>query len=219
MTILGKKYSMHTDISSVLVLAPHPDDGEFSCGGTLKRLAEEGKKIYYVAFSPCKKSLPVGSEDALFNELDKAVIHLGIKQENVLKLDFPVREFPKYRQEILEELIRLKKELSPDLVLVPNSDDIHQDHHTVYKEGVRAFKHAKILGYELPWNSTRFKNDFHIKLKKNHIDAKIAAISEYKSQSFRLYKDKEFFYGLAKVRGVQANTEYAEAFELIKWVM
>lgn len=216
---MAKNYAMDTHISTVLVLAPHPDDGEFSCGGTLKRFSEEGKEIHYIAFSPCKKSLPEGSENALFNELDNAIIHLGIKKENVRKYDFPVREFPKYRQEILEELISLKKELNPDLVLLPNSDDIHQDHHTVYKEGLRAFKHTRILGYELPWNSRQFRSDFHIKLEKSHIDAKIRAISEYKSQSFRAYKDKDFFYGLAKVRGVQANSEYAEAFELIKWVI
>lgn len=212
--------SNNMDISTVLILAPHPDDGEFSCGGALKRFSEEGKKIYYVAFSPCKKSLPENAEEGLlFKELNNAVSHLGIPENQVITFDFPVREFPRYRQEILEELVSLKNKLTPDLVLVPNSDDIHQDHKTIYEEGLRAFKHIKILGYELPWNNRHFKNDFFIKLEKNHIDAKIAAISEYKSQSFRTYKDKEFFFGLAKVRGIQANTEYAEAFELIKWVL
>lgn len=205
-------------MNTVFVLAPHADDGEFGCGGTLKRFTEEGKDVYYIAFSPCNKSMPEGSvENQLYHELDAAVTHLGIPEENVIKLDFEVREFPKYRQEILEKLVSLRKTHNPDLILLPNSDDVHQDHHTVYAEGVRAFKHSKILGYELPWNSRQFSNDFHVKLEKRHIEAKIGAISEYKSQSFRLYKDEGFFFGLAKVRGVQANVEFAEAFELIKW--
>ena len=202
----------------ILVLAPHPDDAEFSSGGTLSRFIEEDKEVYYAAFSPCNKSLPKEADEGLlYKELSRAVSKLGISIENVITYDFPVREFPKYRQEILEELVSLKKELKPDLVLLPSSDDIHQDHKTIYEEGVRAFKHGKILGYELPWNNRQFKNDFFVKLEKHHIDIKIASINEYKSQSFRSYKDKEFFYGLAKVRGIQANTEYAEAFELIKW--
>src|SRR5207244_7059171 len=35
----------------VLVLAPHTDDGEFGCGGTMARLVEGGADVRYVAFS------------------------------------------------------------------------------------------------------------------------------------------------------------------------
>jgi LmbE family N-acetylglucosaminyl deacetylase len=211
---------MDTSIKNVFVLAPHADDGEFSCGGTIKRFTEEGIEVYYIVFSPCNKSLPEGYVyGQLYEELDNAVSHLGISKDHIIKFDFEVREFPQNRQPILEELVALNKKYKPDLVLLPNSDDVHQDHHTIYEEGVRAFKHTRVLGYELPWNSLHFRNNFHIKLEKHHIDAKTDAIAEYKSQSFRNYKDKEFFYGLAKVRGVQANMEYAEAFEMIKWSM
>jgi len=75
----------------------------------------------------------------LYKELQNASSHLGIKKENIITYDFPVREFPKYRQEILEKLIVLKKEVQPDLVLLPSSSDIHQDHHQIYIEGLRAF--------------------------------------------------------------------------------
>ena len=38
---------------SILVLAPHADDGELGCGGTLNRLIEEGGKVFYMCFSMC----------------------------------------------------------------------------------------------------------------------------------------------------------------------
>ena len=44
----------------VLVLAPHTDDGEFGCGGTMARLVEAGADVRYVAFSIATKSLPEG---------------------------------------------------------------------------------------------------------------------------------------------------------------
>ena len=44
----------------VLVLAPHTDDGEFGCGGTMARLVEAGAEVRYVAFSIATKSLPEG---------------------------------------------------------------------------------------------------------------------------------------------------------------
>ncbi|MEO9885907.1 MAG: PIG-L family deacetylase [Balneola sp.] len=209
---------MISGIKKVLVIAPHADDGEFSCGGSIKRFTEEGIEVYYTAFSPCNKSMPQGyKENQLYDELSKAVKHLGINDDHIITYDFPVREFPKYRQEILEELIKLKRKLAPDVVMLPNSNDIHQDHHVIYEEGIRAFKHHKLLGYELPWNNLCFENSFHIKLKREHIERKLNAISEYKSQQFRPYVDEEFFFGLAKMRGIQINVEYAEAFELIRW--
>lgn len=206
------------NIKTALLLAPHPDDGEFGCGGTLKRLREEGVDVYYVAFSPCKKSVPEGfDQDVLYKELKNAVKHLGIDEDKVITLDFEVREFPKYRQEILETLIKIRKDIRPDLVILPNSKDIHQDHHTIHEEGLRAFKHSRLIGYELPWNNFEMTTTFHVKLDRAHIKSKMDAIGEYKSQGFRSYTDEEFFYGLAKVRGIQVNHDYAETFELVRW--
>lgn len=206
------------DLTNLLILAPHPDDGEFSSGGTLKKLTSNGVKVWYIAFSPCVKSLPDGSpRDTLFIELYNAIKHIGIAKDNVITFDFPVREFDKHRQEILEELVKLKREIKPGLVLLPNSKDIHQDHQVIYNEGIRAFKHSKILGYELPWNNLEFVHNFYCKLEEGQIEAKYAAIQEYKSQSFRQYHSKEFFYGLAKARGTEISCEFAEAFELIRW--
>ena len=44
-----------------LVLAPHTDDGEFGCGGTMARLVDEGTDVRYVAFSIATRSLPRAS--------------------------------------------------------------------------------------------------------------------------------------------------------------
>ncbi len=208
------------NINRALVLAPHPDDGEFGCGGTLRKLALAGVSLHYAVFSACKKSVPTDlPDDILFTELEKAAGILGIPAENLHKTDYPVRELPAYRQEILEKLVQIRQAIQPDLVFIPNSHDVHQDHQTLHQEGIRAFKHTRILGYELPWNNITATHNFHVRLEKEHIDAKIAAVNAYASQSFRNYKDEDFLFGLAKVRGVQVNTEYAEAFECIRWIL
>ena len=201
----------------ILALAAHPDDIEFSCGATMKRLSELGNEIHYAVFSPCNKSLPDGMEDnVLFQEMVRASQHMGISTEKIYTYDYPVREFYTNRQNILEDLIVLKKEIRPDIVFIPNSNDIHQDHQVMHNEGVRAFKHSVLLGYELPWNNLNSITNFFFKLEKLHIEAKIKAIDEYKSQSSRFYKSADFYYSLAKVRGTQINEEYAECFEWIR---
>ena len=158
------------------------------------------------------------NKQILFNELSKATSHLGINNKNIHKYDFPVRKFSEHRQEILEELIKLKNNLNPDLVLLPNSNDLHQDHSVIYQEGLRAFKHISILGYELPWNNLKFTSNYHFILNQSNLDAKLKAISEYKSQNFRTYKSKEYWKGLAVVRGNQVGAKFAEAFEAIRLI-
>jgi LmbE family N-acetylglucosaminyl deacetylase len=62
----------------VLVLAPHTDDGEFGCGGTMARLVETGADVRYVAFSIATRSLPDGfAPDTLAQEVRAATSELG----------------------------------------------------------------------------------------------------------------------------------------------
>jgi len=42
----------------ILVLAPHTDDGEFGCGGSIARFIEEKKEVFYVAFSAVEELVP-----------------------------------------------------------------------------------------------------------------------------------------------------------------
>src|SRR3989338_6124176 len=112
----------------VLVLAPHTDDGEFGCGGTLARFVREGREVHYVAFSAAEKSVPPEfPTHVLRSELREATGRLGIPAANVRCLDFEVRDFPRDRQRLLESMIRIRDEVEPDLVLLPSSFDTHQD--------------------------------------------------------------------------------------------
>lgn len=202
----------------VLILSPHTDDGEIAAGGYTARFIEEGKEIYYVAFSSCEISVPKDfPEDILKLECKKATNILGIKSENIILFGYEARTFPLYRQEILDKMIELNGEIKPDLVLVPSSNDIHQDHQTIHKEALRAFKkNSSIWGYEHPWNNLTFTTDIFVKLEERHIKKKIEALKAYKSQDFRTYFDERYVRALAYTRGTQVNFTYAECFELLR---
>jgi len=203
----------------ILLLAPHPDDPEFACGGSIAQWSQDNE-IYYVAFSPCMVSLPEGfPENALFQELQASCAILGIPDSNVFTYNFPVRRFPEHRQEILEELVKIRSSVKPDIVVMPNSNDIHQDHKVIYEEGLRAFKHCSLLGYELPWNNLTYTSNIHVVLSERDLDTKGKAITCYKSQENRVYMSQSFFEGLARVRGTQVGTTYAESFEAIRWIL
>src|SRR5204863_2834378 len=125
------------------IFAPHTDDGEFGCGGTIARLVESGCEVFYVAFSACRQSVQKEfPSDILITEVKAATKILGIVPENLILFDYEVRTFNYRRQEILEDIIKLKNDIKPDLVIIPSINDIHQDHYTVSNEGIRAFKFA-----------------------------------------------------------------------------
>lgn len=203
--------------NNVLVLAPHTDDGELGLGGTINYLIEHGKNVVYAAFSTAGESVPEGfPKDILKTEVKEATLKLGIKEENVLIYDYKVRKLNYVRQEILEELIKIRKMMHFDMVFIPSLHDIHQDHTTIAQEGLRAFKNTTLLGYELIWNNLTFNTQCFIKLEERHIRAKADALKKYKSQGFRDYLSEDFIFSLAKTRGVQVGCKYAEAFEVVR---
>ena len=211
---------MENSFNCILVLAPHTDDGEFGCGGSIAKFLEEGKDVFYVAFSTAEDSVPEGyPRNILEIEVREATKILGITPNNLIIYKFQVRKLNYVRQELLEELVKIRNEISPDLVFIPSPNDLHQDHYTVAMEGMRAFKQISILGYELPWNNITFHTQSFIKLEERHIIKKIEALKAYKSQQNRFYANEEFIRSLAITRGTQISVRYAEAFEVIRWVM
>jgi N-acetylglucosamine malate deacetylase 1 len=202
-----------------LVLAPHTDDGEFGCGGTMARLVEGGAEVRYVAFSIATRSLPEGfAADTLAREVCEATAELGIPESNLTVHDFEVRTFPTHRQDILELLVGLWEEWQPDVVFQPSVHDVHQDHQVVAAEGLRAFKRTTILGYEIPWNNYDFAYQAYIALERPHLERKTAALAKYASQQHRRYSDPEYIWNVARTHGINVNREYAEVFEVYRVV-
>jgi LmbE family N-acetylglucosaminyl deacetylase len=211
---------MNITEKKILILAPHTDDLEFGCGGTVAKLIENGNEVYCAAFSACRQSVRKEfPEDILITEIKAASNILGIKPENLILFDYNVRTFNYQRQEILDDILKLKAQIQPDIVFIPALTDVHQDHYTIAQEGFRAFKFSSLLSYELPWNNLSFNTASFMKLEEKHIQKKIDAVNEYKSQAHRPYANEEFVRSLARTRGVQINTHYAECFEVIRWIL
>ena len=202
----------------IMVLAAHTDDGELGCGGSIARFTEEGKEVYYVAFSTAGALEPFTSE-CVKKEARSALAVLGIPENRIILYNYEIRKLGYSRQNILDDLIMLKKEIDPESIFLPCGHDLHQDHNTVHNEGLRAFKECTILGYELFWNNITFHSRHFIPLTEDQIQKKIASLRCYKSQEHRHYVDDEFIRGLARARGVQIVKRYAEAFDVIRWVL
>lgn len=208
----------------ILLLSPHTDDIELGCGGSLIKFIEENiHEFHWMVFSTAEDSLPKKlPKNTLTCEFEEVLEDIGIPRKCADIFRFPVRNLQDHRQEVLDELIKKRDEFEPDLVIGPSMNDFHQDHSVVAHEMIRAFKStSSIISYELPWNHVVFNTQMFVKLKKHHIERKYRVLRNYRSQleKERNYFSKEFIFGHAKMRGIQCNADYAEAFEVIRWVL
>lgn len=207
----------------ILILSPHTDDAELGCGGSIVKFINEKHDFFWIVFSTAKESLPEKfPENTLAIEYSSVMQDLGINNDYYKILDFNVRNLFRYRQEILEDLIKIRNQFNPNLVIGPSLNDFHQDHQIVANEMIRAFKTtSSIISYELPWNHVTFNSQCFIKLQRADIERKYSLLKKYKSQidKGRAYFSEEYVFGLAKTRGIQCNSEYAEAFEVVRWML
>jgi LmbE family N-acetylglucosaminyl deacetylase len=206
--------------NKILVLAPHTDDGEFGCGASIAKFIKEGKDVLYAAFSIAEDSVPDPFPvDILETEVVEATNALGLSHFDLSIHKYPVRQLGRFRQEILEDLVRLNKTVEPDVVFMPSLNDIHQDHRVIAEEGLRAFKKTTVLCYELPWNNLNFTNTCFIRFGEAELDQKVKAMGCYKSQQGKGYASEEFIRALALTRGTQIGVRYAEVFEVLRLVI
>ena len=205
---------------NILILAPHTDDAEIGCGGSMNKWAHEGHEIRLVVFSACEDSIPSGFDmNVTRDEFYKNIGLLGIEGRI---LDFPVRHFPEQRQRILDYLIRAKDEFKPDLVVGTSLNDLHQDHKVVAEEMVRAFREtSSVISYELPYSSLNFNHQLFINLTVADLNMKAELLENYKSQKekYNSYFSKEYVFGLSKALGIKIKKTYVESFEVVRWLI
>ncbi len=197
----------------VLALAPHTDDIELGCGGFLSKLKKQDVLIDVVAFSEAQP-LSIGNPVEEYQSAMKI-----IKASKVEFLGYKPRYFHEKRQDILDYLWDTNKKNNYDMVLCPSSYDHHQDHQVIYEECFRAFKKTTIFGYEMPWNNRTFSTDIFVKLSKDDVYTKYQMVDCYKTQGERVFMNKEYIFDMARTRGLQIDSEFAECYEAIRVVV
>lgn len=202
------------DPKRILIVSPHTDDAEVSSGGTIARFLREGREVYIVVLSLAHAD----QSQRPAEECHQAMKVLGIDRNHFEVHNFPVRRLQDHRQEVLDTLLHAKFRFNPDLVVIPSLSDVHQDHHCVAEEGLRAFKnHASILGFSYPWNLLAFNTTCFVKFDEEDLSKKVAAVECYKSQK-KPYMEQEAIWSWAITTGLASQTRYAESFEVVRLV-
>lgn len=218
---------MSSPKSKILIIAPHQDDEILGCGGYIRKNIEDGCSIVILFITSGwsgvrnkkmskKKRVKIREDEAI-----KAGKILGIEKFIFLRKNDRAIYADKT---LLFDIVKTIQITQPDIILSPHEDDADFEHQVVNKltkeaawlakEGVLITKLSparqlkEILFYEV-WAPIK-KPTVYVDITK-HIDLKIKALMQYKSQ----LQQRDYIRiisGLNMFRGGIKGFKYAEAF-------
>lgn len=198
----------------VLFIGAHPDDIELGAGALIHNILPHCE-VTCVTLSDNQKNPALQN---VLSEHYESMAVLGVKRENVIVKQFETRYMPKHRQEILEYLLKLRKELKPDIIFVHSEQDIHQDHNTITQEALRAYRGITLLGFDVVRSSHGFFPNFFVEVSEKNVNKKIEALAQYKTYANKYYFGAELLRATMIRHGALAEKPFAEGFDILRIV-
>ena len=199
----------------MLAIGAHPDDIEIGAGGTLLGLAgsQPGLRVRYVVLT--------GTPGRQLEARNAANAFLSAADVTIELHDLPEGRLPAAWGQVKEALEEVTKSCSPDLIIAPSRDDAHQDHRTIGEIVPTVFRDGLYLAYEIPkWDGDLGRPSMYLPLSADIVQRKVELLHKcFPSQSGRDWWDNETFIGIARLRGTECRTPYAEAFICTKSVI
>jgi LmbE family N-acetylglucosaminyl deacetylase len=217
----------------VLVIAPHPDDEVLGAGGTIARLASEGREVHVciVTTGGPPRYDPAQTQRVRAEAL-RAHERLGVAETHWL--GFPAAGLAETEHAELNAGIgALVEALGPGLVLVPHPGDMHLDHQACFVSTLVASRPhqprypAVLLAYETlsetNWNAPNLSPGFVPSVFVDigaTLDAKLEAFALYESQVRPAPHERsvEALRALATLRGATVHRAACEAFLPVRLV-
>jgi LmbE family N-acetylglucosaminyl deacetylase len=200
-------------VQEIAVVGAHCDDIAIGAGGSLLTLAaaHPGLRVRGLVLSGHGTERELEEREALAAFCPGADVEVTV-------CDVDDGRAPAHWERIKVLLSDFRRSCDPQVVMGPQRDDAHQDHRLLAELLPTEFRAHLILGYEiLKWEAdTPRPNVFHP--LSSEVAAEKARLLQkyYPSQAAHDWFDEEAFLGLARVRGVQCRSTYAEAFVMEK---
>ena len=219
----------------ILIIAAHPDDDILGCGGLMSKYSQADISFRVIIIAEGTSCRFTADSPLVTDEIEKRT-QFGIQALSVLKQsNYHFYNLPCGRLHLISQLKINKiiedeiKNFKPDTIFTHSLNDTNSDHRTVYESTLTASRPLKgktipkLYSYEVlsssEWRYDKsFEPSFFISLTKKDVDQKVKAMEKYttEQQDFPHPRSSEGIYTLAKFRGMQMNSEYAEAFCLIR---
>lgn len=196
---------------NAVAIGAHPDDIEIGVGGSIALHRTRDESVHMLILT---KGSELSDPDEREREARVAAEHLDV--DSVRFLGFEDTRVP-YDDTIVKRIDEQLQELNADRAYIHTVEDTHQDHRRAARASISATRNCdEVLAFESPSTRSSFAPQYYIPLSEELIERKNKAIRKHKSQQKKKYLEAEAMEGLARFRGRQANSTYAEAFQVIR---
>ncbi len=213
---------------SILFIGAHPDDIELGCAGTICYFLEKKHNVYCYHLTNGEYSDVNGKQVRSFEEITettkKSLGVLGVKEDHIYYTNIPATQLVVNKKTISGLQKFLIDHNIKTIFTHPNPDTYHQDHraaHNISMASARRFV-KNIFLFEIMFNyaSGLMIPNYYIDIS-NFIEKKKEALRVHQTEYIKYGKEKwiEANVSLAKFRGMQVETEFAEAFYVMKYVL
>lgn len=194
-----------------LFVGAHPDDVEFSCGGTMLRLLDEGHKVYAVIMTYGGTALTELERERKIEQINASrlgkvtdLVMLGHNDGTITANNTAVRS--------IADIIELYE---IDMVVTHHPNDSHQDHRATAQIVKSATRRKCSLLYFDSYSSIDFQANLYVDITP-YIADKEKMIRCFKSQIDKFNNRNIDFTRKSlltnRLNGYECSAEYAEGF-------
>lgn len=221
-------------MKKVIIISAHPDDEVIGAGGTILKHKKNGDEIYWLITTNVFENQGFSKErvESRQEEIRIVAEKLGVKKTFIL--DYPTMSLS--TESLIEMVPKVSKvfsEVEPEIIYCLNRSDAHSDHRITFDAVVactKSFRYPyvkQVLMYEcisetefapnLP--EKVFMPNYYVDIS-NFLTEKLEIMKTYESEigEHPFPRSLRNMEALAVFRGASVGVEYAEAFQLVKFI-
>lgn len=218
----------------MLVISTHPDDEALGCGGSLLKHKDSKDDIAWMIITNISEDHGYSAERVRSRqeEIKKVAKKFGFSK--TYKLDFPTTQLNSVIiGDMIAKISTVMQEFKPEIIYLPNRSDAHSDHRITFDAVMactKCFRNPfikRVLMYETV-SETEFAPALPERAFIPNYFIDITPCMKEKLEILKIYKSEiaphpfprslRNVEALATFRGAMSGVEYAEAFQLIKYI-
>ncbi|MDR1982629.1 MAG: PIG-L family deacetylase [Holosporaceae bacterium] len=217
---------------NVIIIAPHLDDETLGCDDTILRHKNDNVNCVFVTNVSEKYGFSSAQVEAQQKQIDS--VSCAYNFDHVFQLKYPTTYMDTIPvTEIVSGMSEIFRQIRPEVVYLPNRSDVHSDHRVIFDAAfacTKVFRFPsvkKILMYETVSETEftpaianmAFVPNYYVDITE-YFEQKISIVKMYDAElgKFPFPRSIKNIEALAIFRGVGGGCQYAEAFQLLKWI-
>lgn len=221
-------------MSNIIIISAHPDDEVIGAGGTILKHKYKGDNIFWLIITNVYESQGFLKErvKSRQDEINEVAKKLGVKKTFIL--DHKTMSLSSESLiKMIPEISNIFSEVEPEIVYCVNRSDAHSDHRITFDAVfacTKSFRYPyvkQVYMYECI-SETEFAPSLPEKMFIPNYFVDISSFMNEKLEITKIYSseigDHPFprsiknIEALAIFRGAMCGVEYAEAFQLVKYI-